>query len=219
MRILSRLAIAFLLLGLVSCNSKPGVKKLQQSRDALRAATSWEEDVTVTDGGQQRSVLVVKVECPSRRDLMWTSPPSKRVLDNDGRVVVHDIWFDGNWYTSDGRVWHTFKGAQQNLPNKLQIGCGDGPMMVAEERGLSEVLDGVIRQGEIRPGPKMTENGYDCSWWDLSERPGQAPQFSVCINEPSHLPQVVRSMENGHEYTYTLSQWGSASVGLPPELL
>ncbi len=203
-------------LGMTELN-KPGARELKQSRDAVHAATSWESDVTVRDGAQWRSVLVEKVECPSRRDLMWTSDPPREVRDNDGRIVFHDIWFDGSWYTSDRTTWHTFKDAEKNSPNKLSIGCGDGPRMVWEET-LDSMLDGVVRKGEIHPGPKMTDNGYDCTWWDLSKVPGQAPEYTVCINEPSHLPQVVRSRENGHEYTYVFSQWNTASVGLPPEL-
>ena len=172
----------------------------------------------MTDGAQQRSVLVEKVQCPSRRDLMWTSQPTRQVLDNDGRAVIHEVWFDGTWYTSDGRVWHTFKDADKKLGGKFSIGCGDGPTMVGEGT-LSAVLADIAQEGDVRPGPKMTENGYDCTWFDLSPKPGEPPQYTVCVNETSHLPQVVRSREFGHEYTYTLSQWNSASVGLPPELL
>lgn len=85
------------------------------------------------------------------------------------------------------------------------------------EKGVRD-LDEIARKGEIRPGPKMTENGFDCSWWDVANAPGVPPHYTVCINEASHLPQVVRSRERGNEYTYTLSRWNQTSVGLPPEL-
>ncbi len=150
---------------------------------------------------------------------MWTTrPPAKEEFDTQGRVIVHQIWYDGTWYTSDGRLWETLPDAEKKIAGKLNIGCGEGPMRVRDGLFYSD-LDEVIRSGEIRPGPKMTENGFDCSWWDVANAPGAAPQYTVCINEASHLPQVVRSQENGHEYTYTLLQWNTASVGLPPELV
>ena len=64
----------------------------------------------------------------------------------------------------------------------------------------------------------MTENGFDCTWWDVSKVRGEAPHYTVWVNETSHLPQVVRSRERGNEYTYTLSRWNETVVGLPPEL-
>jgi hypothetical protein len=210
--------LVMMMLAVVTGCTKPGVKELRQSRDAVRAAKSWQEDVSVNDGGRWAPLLLVKVECPARRDLMWTMRPPKEELDSEGRTVVHEIWYDGTWYTSDGRVWETLADAEKKIPGKLDIGCGEGPLRVWDGSLYSD-LDQVIGKGEIKPGPKMTENGYDCTWWDLAAAPGEQPKYTVCINEASHLPQVVRSRENGHEYTYTLSQWNTASVGLAPELM
>ena len=197
--------------------TKPGVKELRKSRDAVREANSWQEDASVQDEGRWKPLFLSKVECPSRRDLMWVMRPPKEKLDTEGRAIVHEIWYDGTWYTSDGRIWNTVEGAEKKIPGKLDIGCGEGPARVWDGSLYAE-LDDIIRKGEIRPGPKMTENGFDCRWWDVVDAPGQVPHYAVCINETSHLPQVVRSHENTHEYTYTLSQWNTTSVGLPPEL-
>jgi hypothetical protein len=145
------------------------------------------------------------------------APPNPQ-LDTFGRTMVHEIWYDGTRYTSDGHLWENLPNAQQKIPDKFAIGCGEGPLMVSSSVLYSD-LDEIVSKGEIRQGPKMTENGYDCTWWDLALTSGGPPKYTVCINEPSHLPQVVRSRENGQEYTYTLSQWNSASVGLPGELV
>jgi hypothetical protein len=212
----SLVLIVAALLALSGC-AKPGVKELRESRDAVRAARNWENDATVRNGAQWQMVFLEKVECPSRRDMMWTIQPPKELLDDKGRIVRHDIWFDGTWYTSDGRTWETFRDAEKKLPGKLAISCGDGPTLASDGHLFSD-LDDIVRKGEIRPGPKMTENGFDCTWWDVADGPGAAPRYTVCINTLSHLPQVVRTREHGNEYTYTLSQWNTASVGLPPEL-
>jgi hypothetical protein len=198
--------------------TKPGVKELRQSRDAVHAATSWQEDGTVLEAGQWTPLFVAKVECPSRRDLMWTVQPPKQEFDSQGRPIVHDVWYDGTWYTSDGKLWETLADAEKKAPGKFAIGCGEGPLRVWDGPLYSD-LDEVAQKGEIRPGAKMTENGYDCTWWDLAPTPGAAPRYTVCVNATSHLPQVLRSRENGHEYTYVFSQWNTASVGLPPELV
>ena len=186
---------------------------MRQSREAVRAAKSWQNNVTMREGGQWPDVLIEKVECPARRDLMWTIKPLIAAMDDKGRAIVHDVWFNGTWYTSDGKYWETYRTPEK----KPAIGCGDGPMLVSNARLFAD-LDEVIGKGEIKPGPKMTENGFDCTWWDLARAAGGPPDYTVCIGTSDHLPQVVRSRENGHEYTYTLSQWNTASVGLPPEL-
>lgn len=216
-RILSSVTVAFVLAMNVGC-TKNGVKELQQSRDAVRSANSWEVDATVLSGGQAMPILFTRVQCPSRRDLMWMMPSPNPQRDTEGRTIVHEIWYDGTRYTSDGHLWETLANAQQKVPDKFAIGCGEGPLTVSSGVLYSD-LDEITQQGEIRPGPKMTENGYDCTWWDLAPARGGSPKYTVCINEPSHLPQVVRSRENGQEYTYTLSQWNTASVGLPGELV
>ena len=204
-------------LALMGC-AKPGVRELKESRAAVQAAKSWQNDVTVAAGNEQwRMFALEKVECPSRRDLMWTMTPPREVVDEKGRMVRHEIWHDGTWYTSDGKLWETFAEAEKKLPGKLSIGCGEGPGRVWDGALYSD-LDEVIRKGEIRPGPKMTANGYDCTWWDVALTAGEPPRYTVCIGATDHLPQVVRSREHGNEYTYVLSQWNTASVGLPPEL-
>lgn len=202
--------------GFLGC-SKAGVRELRQSRDAVRAAKSWEVDAT--QGATTRMLFQEKVECPSRRDMMWTvRPPEKAVLDNDGRVVVHDIWFDGDRYTSDGLSWHHFAGAEKALPSKLAIGCGVGPALVWDGALYSD-LDAVIKAGEIRQGPTATINGGECTWWDVAPAKGQDARYTVCVDTATHLPRVARTRERGNEYTYTLSRWNETSVGLPPELM
>ncbi|WP_148210164.1 hypothetical protein [Candidatus Korobacter versatilis] len=225
MTTVSRLAVSVfgmtMLAGTLACTKlappKPGVKELQSSREAVRAAWSWQEDASVNESGRWTPLFLSKVECLSRRDMMWTMRPVKEELDSQGRMIVHEIWFDGTWYTSDGRYWETLKDADKKIPGKLNIGCGEGPARVWDGSLYSE-LDEVIRKGAIVPGEKMTANGFDCTWFDVSLSVGEPPRYTVCINAASNLPQVVRSRENGHEYTYTLSQWNTASVGVPPEL-
>ncbi len=205
--------------GLLGC-SKPGVKELRQSRDAVRAAKSWQIDVTgAAPGATPRELLREKVECPSRRDLMWTiRPPEKAVLDKDGRTVVHEIWYGGDWYTSDGRSWDHFAGAEKALPGKLAIGCGEGPALIWDGALYSD-LDQAVKVGEIRQGPTATVNGGVCTWWDVAPAKGEAAHYTVCVDKENSLPRVVRARERGNEYTYTLSGWNETSVTLPPELM
>lgn len=212
------MAFAVVFLGaFLGCSSKPGVKELRQSRDAVRAANSWE--VYATLGATTVTVFQAKVECPSRRDMMWTvRPPANLVMDNNGRVVVHDIWFDGDWYTSDGRLWNHFPGAEKALPGKLALGCGVGPALVWDGTLFSD-LDAVIKTGEIRPGPTSTINGGECTWWDVVPDKGAEARYTVCVDSVTHLPRVARTREHGTEYTYTLTRWNETSVALPPELM
>lgn len=205
-----------LLVASLGC-SKPGVRELQQSRDAVRAAKSWEVDAT--QGATTTMLFQEKVECPSRRDMMWTvRPPENPVMDNDGRMVVHDIWHDGDRFTSDGQTWHHFAGAEKVLPNKLTIGCGVGPALVWDG-ALYANLDAEINSGELRKGPTMTINGGECTWWDVAPAKSQEARYTVCVDSATHLPRVVRTRERGNEYTYTLTRWNETSVGLPPELM
>jgi hypothetical protein len=211
-------AILLLVAGSVGC-SKPGVKELRQSRAAVRAASSWQSDVTGTaPGSHPRDILLEKVECPSRRDLMLTTrPPEKSELDKEGRIIVHEIRYDGDWYTSDGRSWNHFAGAQKNLPGKLPIGCGEGPARVWDG-ALYADLDDVIGKGEIRRGQTAQIDGGACTWWEVAPAKDAPAHYSVCVGDQDHLPREVRSHEKGNEYTYTLSHWNQTSVTLPQEL-
>ena len=96
----------------------PGYAELQQSREATRAATSWQSDVTVQlPSGQPVIVELSKVECPGRMDVL-------AILREPRNSSVHEIWFDGTYYnkTEGPGQWLSHPASANPFPN-----CGQGP--------------------------------------------------------------------------------------------
>lgn len=88
------LLLLTLALGLGSCSKRPsqGMLELRASRDAIRAAQSWQQDVGVQlPTGQELIVSLEKVECPARIDriTMLRDPHSR---------TAHEVSFDGILY-------------------------------------------------------------------------------------------------------------------------
>jgi len=203
------LCIALLLVaGSVSCSKpSPGLLELERSRDAVRGARSWQNDVSVLTPPRQWSIVrLEKVECPARLD-------RTSVTHGEQPGSGHEIWFDGLYYKMGaGGGW-----TAADVP--LPANCGHGPGIV-EDGNLYDDLDAVAREGEVRPGlPEPThENAPPCTWWDVAATKGDPPHYSVCLDEADHLPRTVRLHERNLTYVYTLTNWNNISVKLPPDI-
>ena len=191
----------------VSCTKpSPGLLELQRSRDAVRAAHSWQSDVSVQTPPRQVSIVrLEKVECPSRLD-SWSTAHS-------WQPGGHEIWFDGIHYKMGAG------GAWSASDVRLPANCGLGPALVGSGN-LYDDLDAVAHEGEVRPGlPEPThENAPPCTWWDVAAAKGDPPHYSVCVDETDHLPRTVRFHDRDLTFVYTLSNWNATSVALPADI-
>jgi hypothetical protein len=81
-------------------------------------------------------------------------------------------------------------------------------------------LDSLAHAGEVRPG-KLTAALMEssCTWWDAASVKGEAPNYSVCLDENDHLPRKLRSAEHGETYVYTFTNWNATSVTLPRDIV
>jgi hypothetical protein len=192
-----------------ACGRKadPGYAELQQSREATRAATSWQDDVTVQlPSGPPVIVELSKVECPGRMDVL-------AILREPRNGSVHEIWYDGTYYNKSEAVgqWLSHPASANPFPN-----CGQGPGLMWDGV-LYDDLDAAHATGEIRRGkPGFFENA-SCIWWEVAPAKGAPPHYSVCVGEADHLPRVVRSREHNLNYVYTLTKWNVTAVVLPAE--
>ena len=197
------------LLTLPSCSKKPsqGMLDLRSSRDAIRAAQSWQQDVTVQfPTGQQMIVSLEKVECPARMDRI------SMIRDPHNRTA-HEISYDGTYYNQSDRIdWQRVPGAKITGFN-----CGEGPTLTWDGV-LYDDLDAVERTGEVRPGKPAISSDAACIWWEVVPAQDAPPHYSVCIHGDDHLPYIVHSREHDLNYTYTLSNWNTTKVTLPENL-
>jgi hypothetical protein len=194
---------------LSACRPSPGMRELLLSRDAVRAAKSWQADTSgQLPSGQFFIVMLIRVECPNRLDRVG-------LLHDQANRSVHEIWFDGTYYNKDNavRTWSSFPASDTPFQN-----CGKGPSLVWDGF-LYDDLDAVQRVGEIRRGKTETADDVSCVWWEVASEKGAKPHYSVCVGEEDHLPRIVRSYEHNTNYVYTLSHWDSTSVILPPDII
>jgi hypothetical protein len=192
---------------LCACSSKPdtGYLALQQSREAVREATSWQSDVTVQyPTGQPAIIELAKVDCPGRMDRIG-------ILREPRNKSVHEIWFDGMYYnkTETAGMWLSSATSANPFPN-----CGKGPSLIWDGI-LYDDLDAVAATGEIRRGKADDSDGASCLWWEVAPAKGAPPHYSVCVGEIDHLPRLVRSHEHDLNYVYTMSRWNATAITLP----
>lgn len=203
------LLLLTLALSLGSCSKKPsqGMLELRASRDATRAAHSWQEDVGVQlPTGQQMIVCLEKVECPARIDRIT-------MIRDPHNHTAHEILFDGTYYNQSDRFnWMTVPGG-----NIAGFNCGEGPNLTWDGV-LYDDLDAVQRSGEVRPGNPANSSDSACIWWEVAPAKGAPPHYTVCIHSDDHLPYIVHSREHDLNYTYTLSNWNTTKVTLPENL-
>ena len=194
----------------LSCSKpSPGVTELQTSREAVRAAKSWQSGVTVQlPSGQRHIVLIEKVECPRRDD--------RTTISYDAQPgSTHEVWFDGGYYRKE------ISGAWSSADVKLPANCGRGPSL-AWDGILYDDLDAAASGGEVRAGKpeQLAEaNATPCTWWEVAPAKGAEAHYSVCVSEADHLPRIVRSHEHNLVYVYTLTDWNATSVTLPTDIV
>jgi|SRR5258706_9106645 len=203
-----RLASLFILAispNLVAC-SKPsrGVLELRTSREATRAAQSWQEDISAqVPTGQWMIVDLEKVECPGRMDRI-------AMLRDPHNRGVHELEYDGAYYSKgDGADWTKVPGAKI-----AAISCGQGPLLVWDGVLYSD-LEAVERSGEVRLAKPTISSDDACEWWEVAPEKDGPPHYTVCIHADDHLPYIVHSHEHNLNYTYTLSNWNKTKVTLP----
>jgi len=205
----SRFFLLIILAASVSSCARPnpGFIELQRSREAVRAARSWQYGTTVQlPTGQWVVLLLTSVECPGRidRDIM---------VHDVQNSSVHEISFDGTYYSqSGGGAW-----SSKPAPSPKVINCGQGPSLVSDGM-LYDDLDAVQRAGEIRRGATAKADDVSCVWWDMAPSRGTAPHYSVCVGEADHLPRIVRSHERDTNYVYSFTGWNTTTVSLPAGL-
>jgi hypothetical protein len=203
------LVIAFAV-SLCSCSRpSPGLLELQASREAVRAAKSWQSGTTAQfPTGQWVIFSLDSVECPSRSDHI-------ALFHDQQNRTVHEIQFDGTYYnkSNEVRTWITNPD-----PSTTVINCGQGPSLTWDGI-LYDDLDAVERTGEIRRGKADKADDVSCVWWEVAPSEGAPPHYSVCVGEDDHLPRTIRSHEHDMNYVYTLSHWNATSVSLPPDII
>jgi len=201
------LLAALLVAGSVSCSRpSPGVLELRRSRLAVRAAQSWQKDVSVQmPSGQWSIVTLEKVECPARLD-------RTSITHDQHASSAHEIWFDGLYDKMES------PGSWTAADIPLPANCGQGPSLV-QDGILYDDLDAVARHGEVRPGQSAQSNPEPCTWWEVAPAKGAPAHYSVCVDDTDHLPRTVRSHEHNLTYVYTLSRWNATKVTLPPDIV
>jgi len=183
------------------------VLALQASREAVRAAKSWQSGITVqTPNGGWSLVRTEYIECPSRYDRI-------SVVHGSQPGSTHEVWFNGVHYQM------VAGGAWAAIDAPLPAECGAGPELVSGGVLYGD-LDSIERSGEVRPG-KLTAALMEssCTWWDAASVKGEAPNYSVCLDENDHLPRKLRSAEHGETYVYTFTNWNATSVTLPRDIV
>jgi hypothetical protein len=194
-------------LGACSHAPDPGYLELQRSQEAIRAATSWQNDVAAKYPGAQPVIVeLAKVDCPGRMERVG-------ILHEQHNISVREIWFDGTYYNKAQGVgvWTSHPANQNPFPD-----CGRGPSMIWDGVLYGD-LDQVHATGEIRRGKNDNFDNVSCVWWDVYSAKGALPHYSACIADTDHLPRLVNSLEHDLHYTYTLSRWNATAVSLPLE--
>lgn len=205
-RIAGLVSVACAALVLPGCGPSAGVKALQASREAIRAANSWQVSVSMQTRSGWQLVRIDSVECPGRLDRTGTSPDSP---SNSYR----QIWFGGVHYEVGPRG--TWTATDMPPP----AGCGAG-LRLATGGFLYDDLDAIGRDGEVRRSPPFGQpRAEDCTWWDAAPAKGADPKYSVCLNDDDHLPRSIRSVEQEQTYVYTLPGWNVTKVTLPSDIV
>jgi hypothetical protein len=199
-----------LAVSLCSCSRpSPGLLELQASREAVRAAKSWQSGTTAQFPTGQWAILTLEsIECPGRYNRTG-------ILHDQHNRSVHEIQFDGTYYnkTDAPRTW-----SSNPAPEMMVINCGQGPSLTWDGI-LYDDLDAVQRIGEIRRGKTDKADDVSCVWWEVAPAKGAPPHYSVCVGEDDHLPRTVRSHEHDMNYVYTVSHWNATTVSLPPDII
>jgi hypothetical protein len=201
------LALAFSLASISCSKPSPGMLELLASREAIRTAQSWQEDIGAqAPTGQWMIINLEKVECPGRMDRI-------AMLRDSYNRGVHELEYDGAYYSKgNGMEWLKVPGAQI-----AAITCGRGPSLVWDGV-LYDDLDAVQQSGEVRPGKPAISSDDACEWWEVAPAKGAPAHYTVCIHADDHLPYIVHSREHDLNYTYTLSRWNTTKVTLPENL-
>ncbi len=205
--------------GLLSCRrTSPGAVELQKARQAIHMAQGWNVGVTVQlSSGQWVPFSLEKVECPNRRRIYHLLPErlvTGSQIPSPG-WIAQEIWYDGDWLTLDAAGWNRIRGAQDTFPGKpAMTTCGNDIAMVVDPPLFSD-LDSILENGEIRRGKLPVPQHENCTWWEVAPGPGAPARYSVCIDPQDHLPRVLRSREQEHDYVYSFSQWDATQVTLP----
>jgi hypothetical protein len=201
-------AAAAIVASMASCSKpSPGILELRASRDAVRAAQSWQEDVGAqAPTGQWMIVSLEKVECPNRMDRV-------AMLRDPHNRSVHELMYDGAYYSKgDGIDW--LKVPDGKI---AAITCGQGPQLMWDGV-LYDDLDAVQSSGEVRAGKSPMSSDAACTWWEVAPAKGASAHYTVCIHSDDHLPYIVHSHEHNLNYTYTLSNWNTTKVVLPESI-
>jgi len=181
------------------------VLDLRRSRLSVRAAQSWQSDVSVQmPSGQWSIVTLEKVECPARLDRI-------SIIRDQQRGSAHEIWFDGLYYKME--TTGSWTAADVQMP----ANCGQSPSLIGDGI-LYDDLDAVARNGEVRPGQPAQPAAAPCTWWEVAPEKGAPAHYSVCVDNTDHLPRTVRSHEQNLTYVYTFSRWNATKVTLPPDM-
>lgn len=191
-----------------SCSRpSPGLLELKSSREAIRAAKSWQSGTTAQFGSGQWVILNLgKVECPDRADRI-------AILHDEHNRSVHEIWYDGTYFNKSdvAREWVRQQAAAIRFSE-----CGKGPSLTWDGT-LYDDLEAVEKSGEFRRGKTDQADDVSCTWWEVAPAKGAAAHYSVCVGEDDHLPRTVRSHEHDLNYVYTLNHWNATTVILPPD--
>jgi hypothetical protein len=104
-----------------SCSRpSPGLLELHASREAVRAAKSWQSGTTAQfPTGQYVILTLERIECPGRYDRTG-------LLHDQGNRSVHEIQIDSTYYNKDNapRTW-----TSNPAPSETVINCGQGPSL------------------------------------------------------------------------------------------
>jgi hypothetical protein len=206
----ARFFLWVVLASLCACSRpSPGVLELRASREAVRAAKSWQSGTTAqVPSGQWVILTLESVECPGRFD-------HQALFHSQQNRPDHEIQFDGTYYskTEAARTW-----SSNPAPTMAVLNCGQGPGLTWDGI-LYDDLDAVQRSGEVRRGKTDKEDNVSCVWWEVAPSKGAPPHYSACIGENDHFPRVVRSREHDMNFVYTLSHWNTTTVSLPPDII
>jgi hypothetical protein len=180
-----------------------GFRELRASQRALQEAKNWHSITEKKDkDGTWAETQTRDVVCPYDFDDAYADhymPGVRR----------HGVLVNGTYYNQ------RLDGSWTHGPNEAfkQPDCGVGAWI----DGLGSLypgLDGTERNGEVARGEAEKIGDVECVWWEVVSDKGTPANYSVCINENTHLPAAVNSERFGVRAKF--SGWGTTKI-TPPE--